>query len=129
MVSGKISKVLVKGLQVNSLLWTGRRSIKTNSVDSFPYILLHFVQAPQQLCILCIIHLVRDFLKKVSFKSLSSSISSSCLVSPPYNSALPLALLLSSFLRNRLSIPVQIYPPLSARFSISVQKIRCFLIL
>ena len=50
--------------------------------DSFPYILLHFVQAPQQLCILCIIHLVRDFLKKVSFKSLSSSISSSCLVSP-----------------------------------------------
>ena len=97
--------------------------------DSFPYILLHFVQAPQQLCILCIIHLVRDFLKKVSFKSLSSSISSSCLVFPPYNSALPHALLLSSFLRNRLSIPVQIYPPLSARFSISVQKIRCFLIL
>lgn len=32
--------------------------------DSFPYILLHFVQAPQQLCILCIIHLVRDFKKK-----------------------------------------------------------------
>ena len=60
--------------------------------DSFPYILLHFVQAPQQLCILCIIHLVRDFKKKVSFKSLSSSsISSSCLVFPPYNSALPLA--------------------------------------
>merc|ERR1712008_280308 len=37
------------------------------------------------------------------------------------------SLLLSSFLRNRLSIPI--ISPLSARFSISVQKIRCFLIL